>query len=253
MRPPVGSIILATLYKAFGFKRWVTLSLSLIPAVLSFCLIYLIAFYLTREYTASILSSILFGLSPLGITIAKWGRMDALALFFFCLSFIFLLASEKNRGFMRRLLIISSAIFIGLSVQTYQLYGLLLLGYFAFFIFRLLQRQDGSLGNLLLFTIFLSLTLLIWLSYIIQDFPLFRLQNTHHFFSDTSITQLYNKDFLAHFFKAIMFLFMENSVLTMIFIILGVFFLAKRLAVYRELSLCFILLPALTLFFFKYI
>jgi hypothetical protein len=35
----------------------------------------------------------------------------------------------------------------------------------------------------------------------------------------------------------------------MVFIILGVFFLAKRLPLYRELSLCFILLPTLTLFF----
>lgn len=249
MRPPVGYMVLATLYKTFGFKRWVTLSLSLIPAILSFCLTYLIAFYFTREYAASVLSSVLFGLSPLGMLIAKWARVDALALFFFCLSLICLLASERKRVFIQRALIILSAIFIGLSIQTYQLYGLLLLGYFAFFIQRLIRKQGGSLANLLFFTFSLSLTLLIWLKYIMQDLPLFIAQNTHHILRDTGITDLYNKGYLVNTLKAVLFSFMENSAPTVIFIILGVIFLAKRLPLYRELSLSFILLPALGLFF----
>jgi len=153
IRPPVYPMILASLYKIFGFKRWVTLCLSFMPAILSFCVIYAMAIFLTKDFLASIMSSLLFGLSAFGIGMAKWGRADALAFLFFVISlFIFFLSYSKKDKYPRNILLLSSGVLMGISVQVYHIYGLLFLSFIFYYLLELRFKNASWFKEMLIFS-----------------------------------------------------------------------------------------------------
>ena len=249
MRPPIYAIILSSFYKIFGFKRWVTLCLSLIPAVLAFCIIYAIAIFLTGDFWASIMSSLLFGLGAFGITMAKWGRADALALLFFTVSlFIFLISHSQKNKYLHFFFILSSGVLMSFSAQTYQLYGLLFMSFIFYYLFELRLQTKAWLKEMLIFSAAFFLTLTLWLSFILKDMEAFLVQTLYVISSATDLGSIHKNNFFIQNLKEILYLFFYHSPLTLIFFIIGNIFFVKRFPQYKNLFICFILLPALFLF-----
>jgi len=251
MRPPVGFIILSNLYKLFGFKRWVTLSVPFFSAIFSFCIVYLMAMVLTKDFSVSILSSLLFGFSPLGVWIAKSGRHDALALFFFTSSLFLFLISEEKQGDLRKILILFSGVIMSLSAQTYHLYAFLFFSFIFYFIFDLRYRYKDWFKEMFIFSAAFFLTLTIWISFILQDIEAFRLQTSWHLSNDLGLHNFYKSNFLIQVMEMFFWLLVQNSPFTLIFFIIGNIFFVRRFPRYKKLFIGFILLPACFLFFFN--
>jgi 4-amino-4-deoxy-L-arabinose transferase-like glycosyltransferase len=246
VRPPIYSFILSYLYKIFGFKRIVTLALSFIPIVLCFCLTYFISQLLFKNIAISILSSFLFGLSPIGIYLAKAGRADALALFFFSLSLILLLIFQNYKDYWRRIILLFCGLLFSLSVQTYQLYLILFGGYIYYFLFELRSKYKDWFNDMFLFLLSFFLPLFWWLSFVLKNFKTFKEQFLWNFSIATNLNEI--SRIISSLFS-LKIILSDSSYFILIFIIPAVIFVIRNYSEYKNIFIGFFILPIIGLIF----
>jgi len=247
MRVPIHAIILSSLYKLFGFRRYVTLSLPLISAVFAFCIVYLIAMLLTQDSLVSLSSSLLLGLSSLGVNIAKWALTHGTSFFFFTTSLLLFLISQRHEKHLRKVLISLSGITLSLASQTYELYTFLFFSFIFYYLFELRYKSGSWFKEMVLFSLSFLLPFIIWISFILQDMQAFKIQMLNHFIGSFGLYDITKSTFFTLFSKEIISMVIDLSPFTFLFLIIGNVLFVKKFPQYRNLIIGFILLPALIL------
>ncbi|MCM8792200.1 MAG: glycosyltransferase family 39 protein [Candidatus Omnitrophica bacterium] len=249
IRPPVYPFVLSQFYKIFGFKRWVTLSLSLMPGIVSFSLTYIITFLFFKSIVISILSYFLFALSPLGIYIAKANRGDALALFLYILSLnLLFIYSNKKEYFYKTLLLLSCGLSFSISTQTYQLYSLLLPSFLYYFFTQSRRQSKSCFKEVSIFLLSFMIPFTLWLGLILKDFQSFKEQILYNFFVATNFNKLNSSSLFSFNIKSIL---SDPAYFTLLFILISVLFTTKKYPLYRNIFIGFIVLPIFILFLFN--
>ncbi|HTZ10855.1 MAG TPA: glycosyltransferase family 39 protein [Candidatus Margulisiibacteriota bacterium] len=249
VRPPFHSLVLSYLYRTLGFKRWVTLGLPLLSAALTLVVIYFIAILLVNEFWVATFSSILFGLSALGVNSAKWGRLNALAMFLFSASFLLLLLARRQESLKKYLLTFFSGILLGLSAQTYQLYGLLFIGYLVYYFFYLRKEDDSWLKEMLVFITAFIATFALWISFILQDIGLFKEHFVFVFLSASNLKYILSSNIILRALLDFFWLAVYFSPFSLFFSVAGMVLLAKKSQKHKGIIFSFALVPALLLLF----
>lgn len=248
MRPPVHFMLLGWLYRLFGFKRFVTLTLPLLLASASFALSYLIAIILTKDRAVSIVSSLLFGLSGLGVSMAKWGRTDATALFFFNFSLLIFLTAMRYSGYLRKTLILFSAILLSLSSQTYQLYVFLFFSFLLYYILEFNKKNGLNVNELLIFLFGFFLPFTLWGSFILKNPQAFINQARLHFYWSSNLLEINTNNFILIRLKEILYLFLNFSPISAVLFVIGNIVFIKNFPQHKYLFFSFILFPLFILF-----
>jgi 4-amino-4-deoxy-L-arabinose transferase-like glycosyltransferase len=247
VRPPVHSLLLASLYRFFGFNRWVTLGLPLVCAALTVSIIFLIAMLLLNDFPVALSSSLLFALSSLGVNAAKWGRLNALAMFLSAVSLLFFLLAQERGKLKRYLLILASGLFLSLAVQTYQLYAFLFAGYLYFF-FCVLRKDKGVwLKDLVVFLACFFAAFVLWLGFILKNKELFGAHSLFVFFTASNLNPVYGNA-VARVLSDLFWMAAVFSPLSLIFGAWGIFLLARRDLRFKGILSAFVAVPVFLLF-----
>lgn len=246
VRPPLYFIILAFLFKLFGVHRWEIALLSLLPAVLYFGVVYIIARWLTKDKWSAVFSAAFLALGSNGVLLAKRHFWDALASLFFALSLLCFLLSRRYNISLRKILVVAAGVFLSLAVQTYAIFGLMFFCFVFYFFYEQRPYPTSSWQEVFLFTAALALPFAIWVHYI-NDFHDF-VRNILMFVLQERIFIALGKGYAWNNWFVVVFrgLFGNYATInfaTTVLLIFGNVFFIKKFPQHRRLFIAFVFLP----------
>jgi len=251
VRPPVYFLILAPLFKIFGVYRWVALILSLIPAALYFCIVYIMARWLTSDRWSALFSALLLSFGETGVVMAKAHSWDALSAMFFAFSLLIFLLTRRYSAVPRKIFLVISGILLSLATQTYAVYFLM---FFSFIVYLFFEEKSDSahrIQEILLFSFAFVIPFVIWFHFI-EDIHTFA-ENILGFIIKekivaSSASRYPGDNWFVVRLKEVYRNYGSFTFGTTILLIAGSLFLIRKFLQYKRLYVIFVLLPALLIF-----
>jgi 4-amino-4-deoxy-L-arabinose transferase-like glycosyltransferase len=174
--PPGQPLLMALVYKGFGFGLWSTRLPGVVLGAGVLALLYLFSLQLFQDRRAAFWSAVVFGLDPLFILTVRSGRMDTQCLFLALLGAIFYLHAETHPPARSRWLM-ASGLAVGLAGITHPLGAAWAL---ALGLLLAVSNRGPRWRDWLAYAFFTILPSLLWLTYAGTAPQLFLEQFVYH-------------------------------------------------------------------------